>query len=115
MTMPANLFIDAPDVQDVSLTHLSNDTEQWPEEIIQKFKERVPMAADMSVMVKFQKKDDENGTATGAVIVNTNEKAAVVPIIIKDFMLYPLDVMIAKSKLLPLTPQMFQEVFQNTA
>lgn len=114
MTMPANLFIDAPDVQDVSLTHLGNDLDQWPEEIIQKFKERVPMAADMSVMVKFQKKDEENGTATGAVIVNTSEKAAVIPLIIKDFMLYPMDVMIAKSKLIPLTPQMFQEIFQNT-
>ena len=115
MTMPANLFIDAPEVQDVSLTHLGNDLEQWPEEIIQKFKERVPMAADMSVMVKFMKKDEENGTATGAVIVNTADKAAVVPIIIKDFMLFPLDVMIAKQKLLPLTPNMFQEIFQNTA
>jgi hypothetical protein len=114
MTMPANLFIDAPEVQDVSLTHLGNDLEQWPEEIIQKFKERVPMAADMSVMVKFMKKDEENGTATGAVIVNTSDKAAVVPVIIKDFMLFPLDVMIAKQKLLPLTPNMFQEIFQST-
>lgn len=113
MTMPANLFIEAPDVQDVSLTHLGNDLDAWPEEIIQKFKERVPMASDMSVMVKFQKKDDENGTATGAVIVNTAEKAAVIPIIVKDFMMFPMDVMIAKSKLLPLTPQMFQEIFQN--
>lgn len=114
MTMPANLFIDAPDVQDISLTHLGNDLDQWPEEIIQKFKERVPMAADMSIMVKFQKKDEENGTATGAIIANTSDKAAVIPIIIKDFMLYPIDVMIAKSKLLPLTPQMFQEIFQST-
>lgn len=114
MTMPANLFIDAPDVQDVSLTHLGNDLDQWPEEIIQKFKERVPMAADMTTIVKFQKKDEENGTATGAIIVNTADKAAVVPLIVKDFMLYPLDVMIAKSKLLPLTPQMFQEIFQST-
>lgn len=115
MTMPANLFIDAPDVQDVSLTHLGNDLEQWPEEIIQKFKERVPMASDMSIMVKFQKKDEENGTATGAIIANTADKAAIVPIIVKDFMLYPIDVMIAKQKLLPLTPQMFQEIFQNTS
>lgn len=114
MTMPANLFIDAPEVQDVSLTHLGNDLEQWPEEIIQKFKERVPMASEMSVMVKFQKKDEENGTATGAIIINTTDKAAVVPIIVKDFMLYPLDVMIAKQKLLPLTPQMFQEIFMTT-
>lgn len=115
MTMPANLFIDAPDIQDVSLTHLGNDLEQWPEEIIQKFKERVPMSSDMSVMVKFQKKDDENGTATGAIIVSTTEKSAVVPLIVKDFMLYPLDVMIAKQKLLPLTPDYFASIFQNAS
>jgi len=113
MTMPANLFIDAPEVQDVSLTHLSTDTNQWPEEILQKFKERIPRSEGLNLMVKFMKKDDEMGTATGSIVANSNDRAIVVPIIVKDFMLFPIDVMIAKGKLLPLTPDFFSEVFQK--
>lgn len=113
MVMPANLFIDAPDVQDVSLSQLSNEMEVWPEEIIQKFKERIPESTDLNIMVKFMKKDEENGTATGSIIVNGADRAAVIPIIIKDFMLFPLDVMIAKGRLLPLTPTFFASIFQK--
>jgi hypothetical protein len=113
MVMPANLFIDAPDVQDVSLSQLSNEMEVWPEEIIQKFKERIPESTDLNIMVKFMKKDEENGTATGSIIVNGADRAAVIPLIIKDFMLFPLDVMIAKGRLLPLTPTFFAAIFQK--
>ena len=115
MSMPTNLFVDTPEMEDESLHHLGNDVEAWPEEIITKLKERLPSSAGMSVMVKFMKKDDENGSATGSLIVNSADKVVVVPIIIKDFMLYPLDVMISQSKILPLTPDMFGALFQSNA
>lgn len=111
--IPANLFIDTPELHDASLHKLSNDIESWPEDIIQKLKERIPKVAGMNSMVKFMKKDEENGTATGSVIINSPEKTAVVPIIIKDFMLYPLDIMVAKQKLLPLNPDYFDAVFDD--
>ena len=114
MTLPTNLFIDSPEMQDVSMHQLGSDIESWPEEIVQKLKERVPKSAGMSTVVKFMKKDDENGVATGSVVISTSEKSAVVPVIIKDFMLYPLDVFIADSKLLPLTPDYFDGVFSNS-
>lgn len=113
MNMPMNLFIDTPEMQDSSMHQLSNDTETWSEEIIQKMKERVPESASMNMMIKFMKKDDENGVATGSVIVNSKDKAAIIPIVIKDFMLYPLDVMIAEAKILPLTSEYFQGVFSS--
>lgn len=115
MSLPANLFVDTPEMEDVSLHQLGNDTETWPEEIIQKVKERLPRAQGMNLMVKFMKKDDENGVATGSVMINSADKVAVVPVIIKDFMMFPLDVMIANSKLLPLTPDYFNAVFVNNA
>lgn len=115
MSMPANLFVDTPEMEDVSLHHLGNDVEAWPEEIITKLKERLPTSSGMNIMVKFMKKDDENGTATGSVLVNSASKVVVVPIIIKDFMLFPLDVMITDSKLLPLTADMFAAVMQRNA
>lgn len=111
MSLPVNLFVDAPELEDVSMHQLSSDTESWPEEILAKLSERVPRASTMRPMVAFKKKDDENGTATGSITVNTADKAAVIPLIIKDFMMYPLDIFIAKSKLLPLTPDYFDAAF----
>lgn len=115
MTLPANLFVDTPEMEDVSLHQLGNDTEAWPEEIIQKVKERLPHAAAGSVnlMVKFMKKDDENGTATGSITAHSANKSAIIPLIIKDFMMYPLDVFIASGKLLPLTPTYFDAAFSS--
>lgn len=111
MTLPANLFIDTPEMEDVSLHHLSSNVEEWPEEIITKVKERLPMSGGMNMMIKFMKKDEENGVATGSVIVHSADKSAIIPVIIKDFMLYPLDVFISNKKLLPLTPSYFEAVF----
>lgn len=111
--VPANLFVDTPEIHDASLNKLSNNVESWPEDIIQKLKERVPKVSGMNTMVKFMKKDEENGTATGSVVINSPEKTAIVPLLIKDFMLYPMDIMIAKQKLLPLTPDYFESVFED--
>lgn len=111
--VPANLFIDTPEIHDASLHKLNNDIESWPEDIIQKLKERIPKVSGMNTMVKFMKKDEENGTATGSVVINSPEKTAIVPLIIKDFMLYPMDVMVAKQKLIPLTPDYFEAVFED--
>lgn len=113
MSIPTNLFIDTPEMQDVSMNKLSNDIESWPEEIIQKLRETIPDASGMNTMVKFMKKDEENGTATGSVVITAPEKSAIVPLIVKDFMLFPMDIMIADKKLLPLTPDYFKSIFSS--
>ena len=100
-------------MNDISLTRLNNESDMWPEDIVQKVKERIPKAASLNMMVKFQKKEDETGTATGSVIVNSSEKSAIIPVIIKDFMMYPLDIMIVDQRLLPLTPDYFEASFLN--
>lgn len=110
---PSNLFIDTPELHDSSRHQLSNDIESWPEDITQLLRERVPRASKLNTMVKFMNKDPENGAATGSITVNSPEKSAIVPFIIKDFALYPLDVMISRGKLLPLTPDYFDQVFDE--
>ena len=107
MSIPANLFVEAPEVQDRALTRLNSDPNAWPEEIVTKLKERVPEVEGANTVVKLMKKDIENGTATGSVVINTTDSVVVVPVIIKDFTLFPLDVMIAKKKILPLTPDYY--------
>lgn len=113
MALPTGLFVEAPEMQDTSLTQLGSEVEAWPEEIVTKVKERVPQAASMSILVKFMKQDDENGVATGSAIISNEKKQVVIPIIIKDFMMYPMDIMIADSKLLPLTPDYFNAIFNS--
>lgn len=113
MSFPTGLFIDTPEVEDVSMHQLGEDTDSWPEEIVSKFRERIPSSAGMNTTVKFMKKDDENGTATGSILVSNEKKSAVVPLIIKDFMLYPLDVMHADGKLVPLTEDYFKGTFST--
>ena len=115
MTFPTGLFVDAPEQEDISMHQLSEDSAMWPEEIVMKMKERVPTAENMSMIVKFMKKDDETGTATGAVTLSDASNEAFVPIVIKDFMLYPMDIFIVKNKLLPLTPDYFKGAFQNAS
>lgn len=113
MSLPANLFVDTPEMEDASLHQLSNDVDSWPEEIVQKVKERIPSSAGLNMMVKFMKKDEETGVATGSVTVHSPNEAIVIPLIIKDFMMYPLDVMIAKKKLLPLNQDYFDAVMNK--
>lgn len=113
--IPAGLFVESPHMEDVSLTPLDQNEESWPEEVVQKFKERIPNASSKTMIVKFMKKDEENGCATGSLLVSDSKKQAIIPIIIKDFMLYPLDVMIIESKLLPLTADYFKSCFDDNA
>lgn len=111
--LPTGLFIDAPEIHDSSMHQLSNNIDQWSEEIITKLKERVPDSAGCNMVVKFMKIDEEIGTATGSVLVTNGKKSGIVPVVIKDFAMYPLDVFIAENKLLPLTPNFFQAIFTN--
>jgi len=113
MSLPTNLFIDTPEVEDASLQQLSNDADTWPEDIIQKVKERIPSSKNLNMMFKVMKKDEENGVATGSVTIHSADKAVVVPVIIKDFMMHPMDIMIANGKLVPLTPDYFDAVFSK--
>lgn len=113
MAVPANLFVEAPEVQDRSLTRLNSDPNVWPEEIITKLKERVPSVEGTNIMVKFMKKDLENGSATGSVVINTPENVVIVPVIIKDFTMFPLDVMIAKKKILPFNTDYFNSAIAS--
>ena len=113
MSFPTGLFVDAPEMEDVSMHQLSEDSAMWPEEIVMKLKERLPQSDSLSMVVKFMKKDDETGTATGAVVISDSANMAYVPLVIKDFMMYPLDVFVIKQKLLPLTPDYFKSSFQN--
>lgn len=115
MTLPTNLFAEAPEMQDISMTRLNEDSNLWPEELIQKFKERIPDSHSLSIITKFVKIDDETGTATGSLEISNGKAKITVPVIIKEFNLYPMDVFMANGKLLPLTPDYFNQILNPSA
>lgn len=113
MTIQNNLFIDSPEIEDISMTRLGKDSNEWSEEIITKLKERVPATGHLSLSVKFMHQDDEVGAATGSVTVTNGKKAMVVPVVIKDFSMYPLDICLFEGKILPLNSESFAQIFSD--
>lgn len=107
MSIPTNLFLDNQEVGDNTTIQLSSNIEEWPEQIITALKERLGGLDGFSTIVKFKREDPEMGTATGSVIVSNNKMQCNIPVIVQEFKMFPLDMFIVGSKLLPLTPDYF--------
>ncbi len=113
MTVPQGLFMDAPEFEDSSLSKLSDDPNVWAEELTTKLYERIPAAQGLSVVWQPKKLDEETGTATGSLLVSNAKGKCNVPVIIKEFNLYPLDVFFAQNKTLPLNQESFLQAMDN--
>lgn len=118
-----NLFLkEVSDKGELSLTSLPKDMDQWAETIVSKIKEKLPQAKKLLMKVTFLQKNEELGTATGALTIHDQKlnKSVYVPIITKNFKMHPLDVMIVPNKqeengleIVPLTQEMFEETLFN--
>jgi len=101
-------------------TTLSEDPNQWPQEVLQELFKQVPYITDFSPHVSMQKVDGERGYGLGFVQVsNQSEMQATsppgdqraagirqvrIPVIIRDGQLMPFDLLITDSaQILPLT------------
>lgn len=119
-----NLFLkEVSDKGELSLTHLPKDMDQWPETIVSKIKEKLPQAKHLLMKVTFMQKDEESGTSTGCVTLYDQKlnKSIYVPLITKNFKLYPVDVMIIPKKdsengleVVPLTKDIFDDCMFNS-
>jgi hypothetical protein len=103
-----------------AMTQLPEDPNAWPHEILQELYKQAPYIADFSPHVVMEKVDGEQGYGLGFVEVGnqteiqaaaTPEATAAsgvrkvrVPVVIKDGMLFPFDLLVSDdSKVLPLT------------
>ena len=113
--LPTGLFIESPEMEDISRHKLSQNMDDWPEEIVQKLKEKVPQSSSLTTIVKFMKKDEENGAGTGSIVISSASKKAVIPVIVREFSMYPLDIMIYEGRVLPLTEEYFAKSFDDNS
>lgn len=118
----APLFLDKPLEFDGEeklagmLTKLSDNTDNWPQEIMQEAYKQLPYLSDFEIHVSLDKLDEERGFAFGSIIVrsksdmtpeeeekSTKLRKAHIPIIIKEQKLCPLDIFMDGKKYQHLT------------
>ena len=121
MSLPS-LFLKEIVQGDTSRTKLPQDMDLWAESIDANLKEKLPEAKDMLIKISFTQKNEELGTATGSAIIHNQKlnKAVYVPLIVKNFNLYPMDVILVPKKtiekeyeVVPFTREYFMEAMFN--
>jgi hypothetical protein len=123
-----SLFLDQPlqfDGQEKlagMLTRLSDNVDNWQQEIMQEAYKQCPFLSDFSPTVVLDKVDEERGYAFGSVelrpktamTVEERDEAGLgvahIPIVIKEQMLSPMDVFLAGKKYFHLTEARLREV-----
>lgn len=110
-----NLFATEASMPNTQTTKMPENADKWPEMFTTLVREFHPDAAKLPITVEFKKRDDESGTAIGAVNVSSvdGKKLIHIPFIVKKFQLHPLDVwMESKTQAVhPLSKDTFKEVF----
>jgi hypothetical protein len=110
-----NLFAVEPQLPNVQRTKLPENVEKWAEVITTLMREQFPDISKLPLTVEFKKKDDQTGTAIGAVHVVSPDvgKSCFVPLVIEKFQMHPLDVWMEKDTqaVHPLTLDTFKELF----
>jgi hypothetical protein len=85
---------------------LDTDSTKWSKQIIHDFMESYPYLQQMPLLVRWKEKDFSKGYAVGSLDVG----GVKVPLVVKEFILAPRDVMIVGDTVLPLTHETLKEV-----
>lgn len=104
------LFIEPKQHEKLALLILPEDSTTWVKEIIGKLLHEFPELSSLSMQVLYHQKDVDKGYAVASVQANNG---IVFPAVIHDFKLLPMDVMIHKGTVLPLTRETIFDVAQN--
>jgi hypothetical protein len=110
-----NLFAAEPTLPSVQKYRMPENPEKWSEVLTTLVRERYPDASKLPMTIEFRKRDDQSGTAIGAIhVVSVEaEKSLYIPFIVQKWELFPLDVwMEAKSQAVhPLRQDTLKEQF----
>jgi hypothetical protein len=114
-----NLFTVEPTLPTLQGHKLPENPDRWSEALTTYLREQYADVATAAIVVEYKKREDQVGTALGALHVTDPEsnKTVIVPFIIRKFELCPLDVwMETKSQAVhPLTKDTFKEQFFVTS
>jgi len=109
----APLFIEA-EHEKVAMHKMSQDVNEWDENIMEHFHEEYPELSTGNVEVVFKKTDSQRGYGYGYVGLG-KEASVQIPVIIKEYELAPLDVMLHDGDAFPLTKESAKKLLHKTA
>lgn len=92
-----------------SAIKVSTRSSDWGKEALNKFYADFPMLINIPAKVSFREKDEAKGFGIGA--INIGEYS--LPIIIRDFQLFPFDVALGADKVVPFTEETIQLFLSN--
>jgi len=116
-----SLFLKEVTDYETANTKLPTETAEWDEAIIGKFLQKIPSAESYIMKPKYTHISEETGTAMGSlyVVEQAKRKLVAIPLVIKRFQMYPLDVIMSPNKdgsfsTFPLTTEKFNQLIVNS-
>lgn len=108
-----DLFSEDPTFRRVQYTKLSDNPQEWAQEISAIVSERLPRSLELTAEPQFQQIDESRGYAIGTAIVRSTKspKSVGIPIIVKSWNLSPIDLFFQDGKLLPLNEVTISKAF----
>ena len=105
-----NLFVENINFEKTAnTTWLSKDSSKWVKEIINAFLGKFPFLQEETILVDWKKKNEDKGYGVGVIKV----LGGVVPIIVQDFNLSPLDVLIHDGNYIPLNDETLRIMMES--
>lgn len=89
--------------------YLSPDSTTWVKTVITNFLQKFPDLQTLPIVVNWVKTEFDKGFAIGTLDVFNGH----IPVIIRDFRLYPLDMILFENAAIPLTPETMNELLTN--
>ena len=89
------------ELQKLAYTRVSENAGDWPKDVLDTLYIEFPSLLPYDVKIHFREKDENRGYGVGSIVL----PGLVIPVIIKDYRLAPLDVAIVNQKVVPLTKE----------
>lgn len=97
-----DLFLTEKLTKTANTVKVSPKAPDWGKEVLNRFYSDYPQLSNAQVRVSFKEKDEEKGYGVGSVNINGQ---LTLPVIIKDFQLFPMDVATTEESVIPFTDE----------
>lgn len=100
--------------EDIELTLPSSKIDEWPIRILEHFLQKYPELARYASTIIFNRIEPSKGYAIGSIIVSNENNAIYIPILVKNFQLYPLDLFIHDNMVYYLSTSRAIKILEGT-
>jgi len=106
---------DKLEFEKIAGTPVSEDSSEWPAETLQAIINEHPYLSSRVVDINFMQIDDSMGTGFGSAVISDGKEKFMIPIIIKNNEIEPLDTFIYNKNVYPLTASWASKIFAKNS